>query len=314
MEAFSDDLCNWRLVLSMILANRSSEDSGFLSEYSDFLMAQGEIDASQLCFMLSSPSILSSSQLERISLILGNSRLHPCTFHKDQIALRATEIYEAAAMASNGGSATATPLPHFQAYKLYNIALLADLGLITEATGYLQSVSLLAKGFAPACPFLHGFFWDRLQEINDRLRISCNVVFNKSLKNASGSGWLSSFSGAAIGRGLEQLMHSAVGVDGDSAEAVKTPSSLFMVPIVDVKPDMSHSVPTADHQPTPIYDQSFYPADTHTAPPLGSFSASEQPYAPDQGYAENFAHDEGLGYGEYDHEQYGHEQYGHEQY
>jgi hypothetical protein len=153
--------------------------------------------------------------------VLINSYQHryPDTFHKNLLSIRLTELYESLFI---GGNTIKTPYPHFQVYKLWLISYFLDLGQFNLALKYLQNIYFVIKGCEPKAPFLSPLFLQRLQEYSDRLTVCCSDLNHSNDKkdHSSTGGWLgkisSNLTGAALGRGLEQLMNSAVGVEENS--------------------------------------------------------------------------------------------------
>jgi hypothetical protein len=147
----------------------------------------------------------------------------------DLNSVRLTEILEYS-LISASGKAQASPMPRFQAYKLWYAAYLADMGMISQASAYVSSISAVTKEFPQPCPYIHGIFGLLLKELGDRLEVMYGADLTEPIDSTSG-GWLGkiseNFTGAALGRGLEHLMNSAVGVPsskpavGSSAAAEK---------------------------------------------------------------------------------------------
>ena len=172
-----------------------------------------------------------------VPMLGGNSVIHPYTFFKGAYPIRITEIYEVSMMSFQKKWAV-SPMPQFQAFKIWYATYLIDLGCPGAATKYLDSVSKLAKAFPNDSYFIHGIFGEKLIQCTDRLTVCFPKLAAENLKTeTNNTGWLnkisSNFTGAALGRGLESLMNSAVGVDNDHSQT-KKPSSpltpLFPVP------------------------------------------------------------------------------------
>jgi Sec23-binding domain of Sec16 len=136
------------------------------------------------------------------------------TFPINLNAIRLTEILEYSLITASGKT-QASPLPQFQAYKLWYAAYLADIGMISQASAYVSSISAVTKEFPQPCPYIHGIFGLLLKELGDRLEVMYGADLSEPNDSSSG-GWLGkiseNFTGAALGRGLEHLMNSAVGV------------------------------------------------------------------------------------------------------
>lgn len=129
-------------------------------------------------------------------------------------SIRLTEIFEYSLISASGKSQI-SPLPHFQAYKLWYATYLADMGMVSHASAYVSSILAVTKALAEPCPYIHGIFGLLLKELGDRLEVMYGADCSVS-NESSNSGWLGkiseNFTGAALGRGLEHLMNSAVGV------------------------------------------------------------------------------------------------------
>jgi hypothetical protein len=148
-------------------------------------------------------------------LINSYQNRHPDTFYKNLLSIRLTELYEALFIGTN---AMKTPYPHFQAYKFWFISYLIDLGMVDLAMKYLEHLSNFVKCFEPNNPAISPRLRRELQEFTDRIIVCCSVTMNK--KQQDTGGWFgklsNNLSGAAIGRGIEHLMNSAVGVEENS--------------------------------------------------------------------------------------------------
>jgi hypothetical protein len=162
----------------------------------------------------------------KIQLVGSKSSTSNYLFFKDLDALRLSEYFEVAHILSNNNW-NMSPFPHFQAYKIWYAYYLADLGLGQESRAYVENTAHLLKAFPQPCAFMHKYVTDRLIELDDRL----NVTNNTKETSAKGNnfGWIPKISSVSIGKSLEQLMNSAVGVENNQ-ETKKGQSSLFPIP------------------------------------------------------------------------------------
>jgi hypothetical protein len=175
-------------------------------------------------------------------LINSYQNRHPNTFYKNLLSLRLTELYESLFISGNG---IKTPYPYLQVYKMWLVTYLIDLGMVDLAMKYLEHLSNFIKGCEPNNPSVPPILRRQLQEFTDRLIVCCSMTINK--KQQESGGWFgklsNNLSGAAIGRGIEHLMNSAVGVEETSNASTNSKrKTLFPMPGENVEYVSSPSV------------------------------------------------------------------------
>ena len=167
-------------------------------------------------------------------LLNGTEAQHPMSFYKDPLAIRITEIFEVLLSSKTWPN---TSVLHFPAYKIWFIGYLADIGLGDLAIKYCDSISSSVRATQKNTPFMHQTFLYTLRELNDRLQVSGSGPNGDGKKTESGS-WFgqigklkNNFTGEAIGKGFENFMAAAVGVDDKSVVSVESQtSSLYPLP------------------------------------------------------------------------------------
>ncbi|KAI8905145.1 Sec23-binding domain of Sec16-domain-containing protein [Gorgonomyces haynaldii] len=187
-------IAHWRMVLALLLSNRTQGDASIFTTLGEQLHGLGETVAGQLC-------TAASGTADQGLLLNPRKPLSPSVIHIN-------EIFELVQVHLN---VNLTHLPSLQPYKFWYCLYLSDLGLIDLSLEYLESIAKSKQ--------LHqmmGVFQDRI-----------SIMFKKTSKQES-QGFFSNFTGAALGRGLESLMNSAVGVE--EKKPSDSPSSLYPVP------------------------------------------------------------------------------------
>ncbi|KAJ2992297.1 vesicle coat component [Globomyces sp. JEL0801] len=277
----------WKDCLSLLIANRSMNDGPTLTAFIDQLNQNGFIPAAQLTsFIVDGPGSLSGIEnpKSKIVLINGNHIKYPTSFFRNPELIRLTEIVESYLMLK-GQWGTST-MPYFQAYKLWYVGYLADLGLVEQSARYIESLTTLGKVFQQPSPYIHKMFGDRLKELSDRLMITCDGAKHISKESSTGS-WFGkiggNLTGAALGQGIQRLMDSAVGLnEPEIASSNGSQSSLFPLPGTEsyVKDSSPKSQPSSLSKPVHLNEP--YPDyDTHAqqfSGYAGNTNASQQQY------------------------------------
>ena len=217
------NVAQWKIVLALLLANRTAGDHAVLATLGDELSMLDYPSASQICYLLA--GILPDGPQSKYHLFSANNISNPI-YYKNIKAIRLTELFEAI----HTQKSNSPGLAHLQAYKLWLVSLLSDCGLVNESLTYLESINDIGKSFNDSSAALSPDLVGQLTQFHDRLVVSHNK--KEFLNKNDSSGWFRNFTGAALGRGIESLMNSAVGVDDEKQKEKPSgsPSSLYPVP------------------------------------------------------------------------------------
>ncbi|KAI9491844.1 Sec23-binding domain of Sec16-domain-containing protein [Zychaea mexicana] len=162
-QATEDQLQQWRITLTLILANRTPRDTEAITSLGDILRAHGWLDAAHICYLVSPQSSLHSgidAPHVRLTLIGAEGT----TAFSDLDAYYLTELYEFALSTKQGG---ASSLPFLQGYKLVHAWWLADFGYLTEAQRYCEAIANAIKGYTKGSPYLHRQLLENLKEFGE---------------------------------------------------------------------------------------------------------------------------------------------------
>ncbi|KAI8924152.1 Sec23-binding domain of Sec16-domain-containing protein [Entophlyctis helioformis] len=214
---------HWRHVLTIILANRTPGDATAIVSLGEQLMHFGRTAEAHVCFMLARIDSLAtgvdgqggSHGQALVTLVGANHIRQPSTFFRDPVMLYLTEAVEYACTLTGSGG-VANGFPHLQAFKFWYATYLSDLGYTELATKYVESIINFIKDHKGS-PYLHQTLGEKLRQFADQLAVSTEGSQSKDSSGSARSGagsWLSklssNFTGAAIGRGIEQLMNNAI--------------------------------------------------------------------------------------------------------
>lgn len=137
---------DWEENLAVITANRTKDDELVLIHLGDCLWKErSNIIAAHICYLVAEANFEPYSDTARLCLIGADHWKHPRTYASPE-AIQRTEVYEYAKLL---GNSQFTLLP-FQPYKLLYAHMLAEVGRVSDALKYCQSVSRSLKtGRAP---------------------------------------------------------------------------------------------------------------------------------------------------------------------
>ncbi|KAJ3172465.1 vesicle coat component [Geranomyces variabilis] len=217
----------WREVLCIILANRTPGDSAAIAVLGDKLRMYNKRAAAEFCHLVASlPNTVGGFDTPGVrTVLLGADHVnYPASFFKSATALRKTEVFEYAQTLYDGAG-IANALPHLQAYKVYHASLLADLGLIDEASKYCESIELIVKQYTRGSPYFHRAFGEALGSLMAHVAAAKGGAVSMNSNGKEASGWLSKL-GSLGARGVEKFMSNALGeaVDPLATNRAGTPT------------------------------------------------------------------------------------------
>ncbi|KTW26683.1 hypothetical protein T552_02690 [Pneumocystis carinii B80] len=169
-EFHKDYLDNWKETLVMILSNPSDKDSNIIFNLGKLLIKNNYIIPGHICFLLAKKdSVFSMLDIHNSDLILlgGDHINNPSSFYHDLDNIILNEILELYTALKS--QSPFYGYAHLQAYKFYYATILADLGYISEAQRYCESISDIIKKYSKGSPFFHLLFVQQFQEFSSRL-------------------------------------------------------------------------------------------------------------------------------------------------
>ncbi|KAI7851450.1 Sec23-binding domain of Sec16-domain-containing protein [Circinella umbellata] len=193
LQATEEQLQEWQITLTLILANRTPRDTEAITSLGDILRTHGWLDAAHICYLVSPQSSLHSgidAPHVRLTLIGAEGT----TAFSDLDAYYLTELYEFALSTKPGG---ASSLPFLQGYKLVHAWWLADFGYLNEAQRYCEAIADAIKGYTKGSPYLHRQLLENLKEFSELCEAASGQsigdtkswVKNKLSKNMLESMW-----------------------------------------------------------------------------------------------------------------------------
>ena len=169
-----DGLDRWRETLSLILSNRTNNDSQALAALGNLLLRYGRVEAAHICHLFgkspSQPALFGGIDEPHVGVVLlgADHRTQPLEFFRDEDAILLTEVYEFAVCVLAGDPAAA--LPHLQVYKLQRASAMADSGRKADAQAYCEAITSSFKASTKLSPYYNPVFFAELEELSGRLK------------------------------------------------------------------------------------------------------------------------------------------------
>ena len=236
---------DWRVVLSTILANPTSNNLTAICSIGDELGKLDLMDAAHfwyffnffkndsylLCF---THSAVNELDLSRLFLVSSDHINHP-SFYRDYRAIQMTELLEYAK------SLSGSIIPHFQVYKFAYALELSDLGKSDLSAEYLLAIQSILAEYKGTFGDKFALLSDAVDEVSDRLSVHLSKGASNNKKHA---GWFA--------KGLDSLVSAAVGETLDTLEVRKksrkySMSNLSMSESDSLSASLSRSESTQNH-------------------------------------------------------------------
>ncbi|KAI9808559.1 MAG: hypothetical protein M1825_003708 [Sarcosagium campestre] len=192
-----DGLDRWRETLSLILGNRSGDDSRALLSLGRLLLGYDRVEAAHICYIFArSCSTFGGADDAQTSMALigANHARYPDGSARNEDALLLSEIYEFALSlpATVSASAAAAGSPHLQSYKYHHALMLAEHGLRNEAQQYCDAIFNTIKSSTRPSPYYHAGLITCLDDLTKRLHNSpkdgsSSWISKPSMEKVSGS-------------------------------------------------------------------------------------------------------------------------------
>ena len=237
-----EGLDRWRETLTLILNNRSQDDTNALVGLGRLLSTYGRTEAAHICYLFGkTPGLFGGVDDPRVAITLLGADHHnyPFDYDRDINTILLTEVYEFATTVL--APSTVTGSPHLQAYKLYHAIQLAEYGFRSEAQQYCDTITTALKSTTKLSPYYHSLFFGALEDLVERLRqapkgASQSWISKPSMDKVSGSVWAklnqfiagdeSDTNSAGSGKALDHDVNGPFAkISGDSPSLSRTPSS-----------------------------------------------------------------------------------------
>ncbi|ORY95527.1 Sec23-binding domain of Sec16-domain-containing protein [Syncephalastrum racemosum] len=181
IQVTDEQLSQWQVTLTLILANRTPHDAEAITALGDILRTHGWLAAAHICYLVApQTSIHSGIDTPNVRLTLLGSEGGATFAQLDAYLL--TELFELAVCTKQGGPAA---LPFLQGYKLVHAWWLADFGYLAEAQRYCEAIANAIKAYTKGSPYLHHRLLESLKEFSEL----CEVSGGQKLGGDAGS-WL----------------------------------------------------------------------------------------------------------------------------
>jgi hypothetical protein len=208
-----DGLDRWRETLSLVLSNRTNNDTQALAALGKLLMNYGRIEAAHCCHIFArSPTQPLFGGVDDpyagVVLLGADHQNNPAEIYRDEDALLLTEVYEFAmtVLANN----LAASLPYLQVYKLHRASWMADTGRKAEAQAYCEALTPSFKASTKMSPYYNGTFFAELEDLASRL---------KQVPIKSSSSWKTTPSLEKVGNSLFSKLSNFVAGDDSDADS-----------------------------------------------------------------------------------------------
>ena len=281
-----DGLNKWRETLSLVVNNRTLDDSTAISALGRLLMTYSRTEAAHICFILSktpTPMLFGGVEDPHSSIVLlgANHKQGAIEIFHDEDAILLTEVYEYATSILATHASTSALMPHLQAYKLQRAVMLAENGHKNEALQYCEAIGGSLKSSTKLSPYYHPLFFAELDELSNRLKQapldSSSSSWKPSVEKMSGS-LFSRFNSFVTGGEDSDAASTGSGKDanhehGPFAKVVGTPT----ISREHSQVDLYSSYTGGGTQPLPIGGPSRYAPNSHYTPRSSSeFGRSPQ--------------------------------------
>ncbi|KAL9044922.1 MAG: hypothetical protein Q9214_001976 [Letrouitia sp. 1 TL-2023] len=236
-----EGLDRWRETLTLMMSNRTSDDSNALVALGRLLSGYGRISAAHMCFVFSrSPGLFGGPDDPQVSIaLLGADHLQqPFDYGRDLDSILLTEIYDFARSVL-ASSAMLTVSPHLQAYRLYHAMVLAEHGYRSEAQQYCDAIMSTLKSTTRPSPYYHPQLVAALDELVDRLRQAPR----------DGASWISKPMDKVSGSVWQRFNNFIAGDESDNVSTSSTKGDLDAGPFAKVNggtPNISRNVSSND--------------------------------------------------------------------
>ncbi|KAK0739659.1 Sec23-binding domain of Sec16-domain-containing protein [Apiosordaria backusii] len=217
-----EGLDKWRETLSLILSNRSVDDSKAINSLGTLLSGYGRAEAAHICFMFARHNTIFGGFDDPNShfvLVGSDHKRQAEQFAKEIEPLLLSEVYEYGQSLA-GNSNVAVSNPHLAAYKLQHAYALAEYGFRDKALQYCEVIAAAITAQTKRSPYHHHILENAVEDLMKRLRSAPKEESNSwipkpSMNKVSDSMW-NRFNKFVAGDDNDS---SAQGSPGDAVES-----------------------------------------------------------------------------------------------
>lgn len=192
----TEGLDKWRETLSLILSNRSADDTRAMKSLGELLSSYGRAEAAHICFIFAKNQAVFGGLDDPNSdfvLVGSDHRRQAEQFAKEAEPLLLSEVYEYG-LSLAGGSNTAVNTAHLAGYKYQHALTLAEYGFKDKALQYCDAISNAISAQTRRSPYHHALLEAAVDDLSKRLKLAPKEGSNSwiprpSMNKVSDSVW-----------------------------------------------------------------------------------------------------------------------------
>lgn len=165
-----DGLDKWRETLTLVLSNRSADDTRGLNALGTLLAGYGRTEAAHICFMFSrNVSIFGGMDDPSANFVLIGSDQQQNHSVSELEAIQLSEVYEYG-LSLAGIPGYSAGVPHLAAYKLQHAVTLAEYGYRDKALQYCEAIAGAMASQTRRSPYHHAVLEAAVDDFMIRLK------------------------------------------------------------------------------------------------------------------------------------------------
>jgi hypothetical protein len=192
----TEGLDKWRETLSLILSNRSADDTRAMKSLGELLSSYGRAEAAHICFIFAKNQAVFGGLDDPNSdfvLVGSDHRRQVEQFAKEAEPLLLSEVYEYG-LSLAGGSNVPINTAHLAGYKYQHALTLAEYGFKDKALQYCDAILNAIAAQTRRSPYHHALLEAALEDLSKRLKLAPKEGSNSwipkpSMNKVSDSVW-----------------------------------------------------------------------------------------------------------------------------
>jgi hypothetical protein len=192
----TEGLDKWRETLSLILSNRSADDTRAMKSLGELLSSYGRAEAAHICFIFAKNQAIFGGLDDPKSnfVLLGSDhRRQVEQFAKETEPLLLSEVYEYG-LSLAGGSNVPVTTAHLAGYKYQHALTLAEYGFKDKALQYCDAILNAVAAQTRRSPYHHALLEAAVEDLSKRLKLapkegSNSWITKPSMNKVSDSVW-----------------------------------------------------------------------------------------------------------------------------
>jgi hypothetical protein len=192
----TEGLDKWRETLSLILSNRSADDTRAMNSLGSLLSSYGRAEAAHICFIFArNQAVFGGLDDPNSNFVLVGSdhRRQAEQFAKEAEPLLLSEVYEYG-LSLAGGSNVTVNSPHLAGYKYQHALTLAEYGFKDKALQYCDAILNAISSQTRRSPYHHAILEIAVEDLSKRLKLAPKEGSNSwipkpSMNKVSDSVW-----------------------------------------------------------------------------------------------------------------------------